>query len=155
MAKQSNTEKKIEELVMPIIEENNFELVDVEFVKEGQNWFLRLYVDKPGGIFIDDCEIVSRQVEALLDEKDPIEQAYILEVSSPGLDRPLKKEKDFEKYKGEIIDIKLYKPFNGKKAYEGELVGLIDGNIVIKDENDEEISFDRKDVGSVRLAVIF
>lgn len=155
MAKANNTEKRVEELVMPIIEKNNFELVDVEFVKEGQNWFLRLYVDKPGGILIDDCELVSREVEKLLDESDPIEQAYILEVSSPGLDRPLKKDKDFERYKGEIIDIKLYKPVNGKKAYEGELVGLIDGKIVIKDENDDEISFERKDVGSVRLAVIF
>lgn len=155
MAKANNTEKKIEEIIAPYMEENNFELVDVEFVKEGQNWFLRIYADKEGGIFIDDCELISRAIEKLLDENDPIEQAYILEVSSPGLDRPLKKERDFEKYKGEIVDIKLYKPFNGKKAYEGELVGLIDGNIVIKDENDEEISFNRKDVGSVRLTVIF
>lgn len=155
MAKANNTEKKIEEIIAPYMKENNFELVDVEFVKEGQNWFLRIYADKEGGIFIDDCELISRALEKLLDENDPIEQAYILEVSSPGLDRPLKKERDFEKYKGETVDIKLYKPFNGKKAYEGELVGLIDGNIVIKDENDEEISFNRKDVGSVRLAVIF
>ena len=99
MAKREEYEIKTEELVMPLIEKNNFELVDVEFVKEGQNWFLRLYVDKPGGILIDDCELVSREVEKLLDESDPIEQAYILEVSSPGLDRPLKKDKDFERYK--------------------------------------------------------
>ncbi len=155
MAKNTNTEKKIEEIIMPIIEANNCELVDVEFVKEGANWFLRLYVDKPGGIFIDDCEVISRAVEKLLDEKDPIEQAYILEVSSPGLDRPLKKDKDFERYKGEIVDIKLYKPFNGKKAFQGELVGLVDGKIFIIDENDDEIGFDRKEVGAVRLAVIF
>jgi len=155
VAKKTNTEKKIEELVMPIIEANNCELVDVEFVKEGANWFLRLYVDKTGGIFIDDCEVISRAVEALLDEKDPIEQAYILEVSSPGLDRPLKKDKDFERYKGEIVDVKLYKPFNGSKAFQGELVGLVDGKVVIVDENGEELGFDRKEVGAVRLAVIF
>ncbi len=155
MAKNTNTEKKIEELVMPIIEANSCELVDVEFVKEGANWFLRLYVDKPGGIFIDDCEVISRAVESLLDEKDPIEQAYILEVSSPGLDRPLKKDKDFERYKGEIVDVKLYKPFNGKKAFQGELVGLVEGKIAIIDEDGGELSFDRKEVGAVRLAVIF
>lgn len=155
MGKGSNTEKKIEELISPIIEENGFELVDIEFVKEGQNWFLRIYADKNGGISIDDCETISRAVEKKLDESDPIEQAYILEVSSPGLDRPLKKDSDFEKYKGEIVDIKLYKPFNGKKAFQGELLGLSDGKIVIKDENEDEISFDRKDVGAVRLAVIF
>ena len=154
MAKANNTEKRVEELVMPIIEKNNFELVDVEFVKEGQNWFLRLYVDKPGGILIDDCELVSREVEKLLDESDPIEQAYILEVSSPGLDRPLKKDKDFERYKGEIIDIKLYKPVNGKKAYEGELVGLIDGKIVIKDENDDFSDVSIKEVNVFEYGIV-
>jgi len=155
VAKNTNTEKRIEEIVMPVIEANGCELVDVEFVIEGSNWFLRLYVDKPGGIFIDDCEVISRAVETLLDEKDPIEQAYILEVSSPGLDRPLKKDKDFERYKGEIIDVKLYKPFNGSKAFQGELVGLVDGKVVIIDDNGEELSFERKEVGAVRLAVIF
>lgn len=155
MGKGSNTEKKIEELIAPILDQSGFELVDIEFVKEGQNWFLRIYADKSGGISIDDCETISRAVEKKLDENDPIEQAYILEVSSPGLDRPLKKDRDFEKYKGEVVDIKLYKPFNGKKAFQGELLGLIDGKIVIKDENDDEISFDRKDIGAVRLAVIF
>ena len=155
MGKGSNTEKRIEELIAPILDQSGFELVDIEFVKEGQNWFLRIYADKSGGISIDDCETISRAVEKKLDENDPIEQAYILEVSSPGLDRPLKKDSDFEKYKGEVVDIKLYKPFNGKKAFQGELLGLIDGKIVIKDENDDEISFDRKDVGAVRLAIIF
>lgn len=155
MGKGSNTEKRIEELIAPILDQSDFELVDIEFVKEGQNWFLRIYADKNGGISIDDCETISRAVEKKLDENDPIEQAYILEVSSPGLDRPLKKDSDFEKYKGEVVDIKLYKPFNGKKAFRGELLGLIDGKIVIKDENDDEISFDRKDAGAVRLAIIF
>ncbi|MGL4790862.1 MAG: ribosome maturation factor RimP, partial [Anaerotignaceae bacterium] len=112
-----NTEKKVEQMLMPIITENNFELVDVEFIKEGQNWYLRIYVDKDGGISIDDCELVSKAFEKIVDEKDPIEQAYILEVSSPGIDRPLKKEADFVKFKGELVDIKLYKAINKQKEF--------------------------------------
>ena len=94
MAK-SNTEKKVLPLLEPIVAERGLELVDLEFVKEGANWYLRVYIDKEGGVSIDDCEAVSRALEAKLDEKDPIEQAYVLEVSSPGIDRPLKKDADF------------------------------------------------------------
>ena len=155
MANTSNTASRVELLLADTAKELNFEIADVEFVKEGQNYYLRVYLDKEGGITINDCELFSKAAEKILDEKDPIEQAYILEVSSPGLDRPLKKDSDFEKYKGEIIDIKLYKPFNGSKEYQGELKGLIDKNIVIIDDNGEEISFERKSVASVRLAVIF
>ena len=140
---------------MPIIEEKNFELVDVEFVKEGPNWYLRIYIDKEGGITIDDCEAVSRALEVELDKNDPIEQAYILEVSSPGIDRPLKKESDFAKYAGEIVDIKLYKAFEGSKEYQGALKGLENNIVTITDDNGKEISFDRKDIAGVRLAVIF
>ena len=113
MAKANNTELKVLPLLEPIVEANGLELVDLEFVKEGVNWYLRVYIDKDGGVNIDDCELVSRALEAKLDEKDPIEQAYILEVSSPGIDRPLKKEADFVKYQGEIIDVKLYTAVNG------------------------------------------
>ncbi len=155
MAKASNSEKKVEALLTPILEEKNFELVDIEFVKEGPNWYLRIYIDKEGGITIDDCEYVSRALDVKLEENDPIEQAYILEVSSPGLDRPLKKESDFEKYAGEIVDIKLYKAFEGSKEYQGALKGLLDNVVTIIDENEKEISFDRKDIASIRLAVIF
>ncbi len=155
MAKTNNSEKKVEAILMPIIEEKNFELVDVEFVKEGPNWYLRIYIDKEGGITIDDCEAVSRALEVELDKNDPIEQAYILEVSSPGIDRPLKKESDFVKYAGEIVDIKLYKAFEGSKEYQGALKGLENNIVTITDDNGKEISFDRKDIAGVRLAVIF
>ena len=155
MAKTNNSEKKVEAILMPIIEEKNFELVDVEFVKEGPNWYLRIYIDKEGGITIDDCEAVSRALEVELDKNDPIEQAYILEVSSPGIDRPLKKESDFAKYAGEIVDIKLYKAFEGSKEYQGALKGLENNIVTITDDNGKEISFDRKHIAGVRLAVIF
>lgn len=155
MAKEKNSEKKVEELLIPIIEEKKLELADIEFVKEGPNWYLRIYIDKDGGVSIDDCEAVSKALEKKLDEADPIEQAYILEVSSPGIDRPLKKEKDFIKYAGEIVDIKLYKPFDGKKEYQGELKGLQDKIVTIIEEDGKEISFTQKEIASIRLAVIF
>ncbi len=155
MAKGSNTESKVLPLLEPIVEANNLELVDLEFVKEGVNWYLRVYIDKEGGVNIDDCEQVSRALEAKLDEADPIEQAYILEVSSPGIDRPLKKEADFVKYQGEIIDVKLYKPQNGSKQYQGKLLGLENGVLSIEEENGNVVTFEHKDTASVRLAVIF
>lgn len=155
MAKISNTEKKIMPILEPIIAERNLELIDLEFVKEGANWYLRIYIDKEGGVDIDDCEGVSRAFEAKLDAEDPIEQAYILEVSSPGIDRPLKKAADFEKYRGEIIDIKLYKALEGQKQFQGKLLGLEKEVISIEDDNNKVIAFDQKDVASVRLAVIF
>lgn len=155
MAKGSNTEQKVLPLLEPIIEENGLELVDLEFVKEGVNWYLRVYIDKEGGVTIDDCEGVSRTLEAKLDAEDPIEQAYILEVSSPGIDRPLKKEADFVKYQGEIIDVKLYKPQDGSKQFQGKLLGLEDGVLSIEEETGNIVTFAYKDTASVRLAVIF
>ncbi|MDF2523912.1 MAG: hypothetical protein K0R31_1553, partial [Clostridiales bacterium] len=100
MAKRK-IEETIAELALPIAEKNSFELVDVEFIKEGTNWYLRIYIDKPNGITLEDCQTVSEEISKKIDEIDPINQSYFLEVSSPGLDRPLKKEKDYEKYKGE------------------------------------------------------
>lgn len=146
--------KKVTEYAMPFIEENNFELVEVEFVKEGTNYYLRLYVDKEGGFSIQDCEKVSRYVEQKLENDDIIEKAYILEVSSPGIDRILKKDYEYTKYKGKIVDIKLYKPIEKTKEFQGELIGLINDEIVIND-NGKELSFNRKDVAVCRLAVIF
>lgn len=148
-------EKKVTAFLAPIVEERQYELVDVEYVKEGPNWYVRAYIDKEGGVTIDDCEFVSRALEQKLDENDPISQAYILEVSSPGVDRPLKKESDFERYKGEIVDIKLYKSINKKKEFQGELQGLKDQQVSILDENGETLSFAREDIAMVRLAVIF
>ncbi len=155
MAKEKNTETKVLAIVEPILAEKALELADLEFVKEGPNWYLRIYIDKEGGVTIEDCESVSRILEKKLDEKDPIEQAYILEVSSPGIDRPLKKPEHFQKYMGEIIDIKLYKPLEGKKEYQGELKQFENGVITIIDENDKEIQFVQKETASVRLAVLF
>ena len=155
MAKQSNTEKKVLTIVEPILTDKALELADLEFVKEGPNWYLRVYIDKDGGVTIEDFEIVSRILEKKLDEADPIEQAYILEVSSPGIDRPLKKTEHFEKYIGEIIDIKLYKPIEGKKEYQGELKQFNDGVITIIQQDGKEIQFIQKETASVRLAVIF
>lgn len=146
--------KKVEDYVMPIINENNYELVEVEFVKEGSNYYLRLYVDKEGGFSINDCEKVSRYLEQKLESDDFIEKAYILEVSSPGIDRVLKKDSEYEKYKGRIVDIKLYKAIDKVKEFQGELVGLIDNYIVII-EDEKEVKFDKKDVATCRLAVIF
>lgn len=151
--------KKVEEIVAelaePVLRNNRFELVDIEFVKEGAGWYLRIYIDKPGGITIDDCQIVSEQMSTLLDEADPIPQSYYLEVSSPGIERPLKKDSDFEKYKGERVEVKLYEPVQGRKVFEGELEGLENGSIVIKAEKDEILRFERNKVAHIKRTVKF
>lgn len=146
--------KLAEELSMPIINEQNFEFVDAEFVKEGPNWYLRLYIDKEGGITIDDCELVSRALDAKLPE-DITEQPFILEVSSPGIDRVLKRDAEYIKYKGRLVDIKLFKAVDGSKEYQGELIGLIDNNVVILDDNGNELSFPKNEVSTTRLSVVF
>lgn len=155
MAKGNNTESKVLPYLEPIVAEHGLELVELEFVKEGVNWYLRIYIDKEGGVTIDDCEAVSRALEEKLDAADPIEQAYILEVSSPGIDRPLKKEADFIKYQGEIVDVKLYKAQDGSKQFQGKLLGLADGVLSIEEEDGNVVRFAYKDTAGVRLAVIF
>lgn len=155
MAKNKEYESKTEELVLPIIEENKFELVDVEYVKEGGNWYLRIYIDKPGGINIDDCELVSRALSDKLDEKDFIEDAYVLEVSSPGLGRPLKKDKDFNRNMGEMIEIKLFRQINKQKEYEGILKAFDKESVTIETDDGEELVFERTDIALVRLALDF
>ena len=166
MAKKKITEI-VEEITADFLVQNGLELYNSEFVKEGKDWFLRVYIDrlpKEGAdgnveeeyVSTDDCESVSRFLSAELDRLDPIEQNYYLEVSSPGLDRVLLKEKDFIRFCGHMVDISLYKAVNGKKAYQGTLKGLTDDNkIVITDEKGEEIEFPREQVAKTRLAVIF
>ena len=149
-----NIQQVITELATPIVEGMNYELVDVEFIKEGANWYLRVYIDKPGGISIDDCQAVSEKMSDALDKKDPIDQFYYLEVSSPGLERPLKTERDFIKYKGELVEVKLFKPIDGKKIFEGELIGLVDEMIVIK-QGDNNIEFEKEKVAIVKRAIKF
>lgn len=155
MAKREFYEQKTEELIMPVIEQNHFELVDVEFVKEGSNWYLRLYVDKEGGITIDDCEVVSRAMSDILDREDYIEESYILEVSSPGLGRPLKKDKDFVRSIGSEVEIRLYKPIEKKKEFTGFLKSFDKDNVVIELEDGNEKSFLRSDIALIRLAFDF
>jgi ribosome maturation factor RimP len=154
MAKKK-VEDIVSELALPIISEHGFELVDVEFVKEGSNWYLRIYIDKPSGITIDDCQVVSEELSDKLDSVDPIKQSYFLEVSSPGLDRPLKKESDFVKYKGELVEVRLFKPINGKKVFEGELEGLKDNKIVIKQGETGALEFERENVSLVKKVIKF
>lgn len=151
---KKSIESIVEEIVLEITNPRNFEVVDVEYVKEAGEYYLRVYIDKEGGISLNDCEEVSRALSEILDVKDPIKENYFLEVSSPGLDRPLKKDKDFVRYSGRDVEIKLYKPLNGSKQFEGELVGLEDNNIkVIIDDN--EVLFNKKEVALVRLAIKF
>ena len=157
MAKVKITEF-VEETLKDLLEENQLEFYNSEFVKEGKDWFLRVYIDKKEkGAYVgtEECELVSRYLSKILDEEDLIEQNYYLEVSSPGMDRQLIKPEHFEKFKGEVVDIKLYKGFEGSKNYQGELVGLVDGVVTIKDENDRELSFSQDEIAKVNLAVIF
>ncbi len=154
--KKNEIEQHCTDLVVPIIEENNFELVDVEYVKEGSDYYLRVYADKEGGINIDDCVLISRALEAKLDEADKIKDAYILEVSSPGLTRPLKKDKDFKRSLGKLVELKLYKQYNGTKEFVGVLENFDENTITIMndDDNHEEITFNRSDISMIRLAFV-
>ena len=151
--KREAVEEFVTRLVEPIIEGTPMELVDVEYVRE-RDWYLRVFIDKEGGVNIDDCERVSRAVDPLLDETDPIEQAYMLSVSSLGLDRPLKKDADFARNIGKRIEIKLFAPKNGKKEFTGELVSFDESNIVVKLENGE-LTLERKALALVRPELVF
>lgn len=147
-------EKIAERLVEPIIDSLQCELVDIEYKKEGSQWYLRIYIDKTGGVTIDDCQAVSEQVSKLLDEKDPIPHSYILEVSSPGLDRVLKKDSDFKRFKGSLIDVSLYKSIEGRKKYRGVLIDFTDEFLTVE-AKEKTIDFKRSDIAMVRLAVEF
>lgn len=153
MAKRELYESQTEALVLPLIEKNHFELVDVEYVKEGSNWYLRVYIDKPGGINVDDCELISRALSDLLDEKDYIEESYTLEVSSPGLGRPLKKEKDYIRAMGKEIEIRLYRAKDGCKEYTGILEAYDNDTVTIMTE--ESITFQKNEIALIRLALDF
>jgi len=148
-------ESKTEALIQPLIDENNFELVDVEWVKEGANWYLRVYIDKEGGIGVNDCVLISRAFEEILDSEDYISENYIFEVSSPGLDRPLKKEKDFARSIGKDVEIKLYKPLDKKKEYSGVLTAYDENTITIEQEDESTVVFNRSDVALIRLAFFY
>ena len=153
MAKK-DYESMTEALIMPIIEANHFELVDVEWVKEGSNWFLRAYIDKEGGITVDDCEVVSRAFSEKLDEEDFIDTAYIMEVSSPGLGRPLKKEKDYLRNMGKELEIRTYRAIDREKEFYGILKAYDADSVTIENE-DGERTFLKADIALIRQAFDF
>ena len=154
MSRRETYEKKAEELLAPIVDSKGFELVDVEYVKEGGTWHLRGYIDKPGGITVNDCEAVSREFSEKLDEKDFIEDSYIMEISSPGLDRPLKKEKDYQRSLGRLIEVRTYRPIDKRKEFCGVLTAY-DADTVTIEEDGIGITFQKKDTALVRLAIDF
>lgn len=152
MGRKESYEAKTEQLIQPLIDENGFELVDVEFVKEGSDWYLRVYIDKEGGITVDDCALISRAFNEILDEEDYIAEQYIFEVSSPGLMRPLKKEKDYIRSVGRLIDIKLYSPFEKRKEFTGTLIAFDDKTVTVKLDDDSEIVLEKSNLAMIRLA---
>ena len=154
MSKASDYEAKTESLIVPILERMNFELVDVEYVKEGSIYYLRAYIDKEGGITVNDCEAVAREMNGLLDEKDFIPDSYTFEVSSPGLGRPLKKEKDYVRNMGKEVEIRTYRAINRNKEFYG-LLTAYDKDSVTIDSDGEELKFERADIALIRQAVHF
>lgn len=155
MAKREEYEQRTEKLLEPILKSNHFELYDVEYVKEGSNWFLRAFIDKEDGITVDDCELISRQLSDLLDKNDFIPDSYILEVSSPGLGRQLKRDKHFEKSIGEEVEIKLFKPIDKKKEYVGILKAFNQESLTIEAENGESMEIPRSNIANARLTFDF
>ena len=154
MSKKEIYEQKAEALISPIVEKYGFELVDVEYVKEGSSFYLRAYIDKPGGITLDDCETVCRESSDKLDEADFIEEAYIMEVSSPGLGRPLKKEKDFKRSIGKEVEIRTYRPIDREKEFYG-ILKAYDENSVTIDCEEKERTFQKAEIALIRLAFDF
>lgn len=155
VSRKEDYEQMTENLMEPIVSELGFELVDVEYVKEGGSWYLRAYIDKPGGITVDDCEAVSRRFSDILDEKDYIEDTYIFEVSSPGLGRPLKKEKDFARSIGEEVEIRTYRAIDRQKEFVGLLTAYDDQTVTITYEDETQQTFERSDIALIRLALDF
>ena len=155
MSRKEQYEQQTESLLEPIVTGFGFELIDVEYVKEAGNWYLRAYIDKPGGITVDDCEAVSRKSSDILDEKDYIEDAYIFEVSSPGLGRPLKKEKDFQRSLGEEVEIRTYRAIDKQKEFTGVLKEYDQDSVTIAYEDDTTQTFLKSDIALIRLALDF
>ena len=142
-------------MITQINEKYHFELVDVEYVKEGGTWYLRAYIDKPGGIRVDDCETVSREFSDRLDEEDFIEDSYAMEVSSPGLGRPLKKDRDYARCLGKKVELKTYKPVEKEKEFTGTLKAYDEDKVTIILEDNREMTLNRKDLALIREAVDF
>lgn len=154
MSKSSSYEAKTEKLILPILERLQFELVDVEYVKEGSIYYLRAYIDKEGGITVNDCEVVAREMNDLLDKEDFIPESYTFEVSSPGLGRPLKKEKDYVRNMGKEVEIRTYRAINRNKEFYG-LLTAYDHDSVTIDADGKEMRFEKSDIALIRQAVHF
>ena len=154
-SRREEIESRTEALLIPILDEAGFELVDLEYVREAGTWYLRAYIDKEGGITVDDCELVSRALEKHLDEEDYIPDAYILEVSSPGLGRPLRKEKDYVRSVGKRLEIRTFRPVEHEKEFYGVLKRYDADTVTIETDEGREMSFDRKDLALIRLAFDF
>lgn len=155
VSKKEQYEQQTENLLEPIVTGFGFELEDVEYVKEAGTWYLRAYIDKPGGITVDDCEAVSRKFSDILDEKDYIEDTYIFEVSSPGLGRPLKKDKDFQRNLGEEVEVRTYRAIEKQKEFTGVLQAFDKDSVTIIYEDDTTQTFLRSEIALIRLALDF
>lgn len=150
----SKIEESVFTAILPTVNELGYEIYDIEYLKEGTSWYLRVFIDKPEGISILDCETVSRAIDPILDELNPIKTPYSLEVSSPGVERTLRKREHFEKYKESEIEISLFKPIDGEKKIKGILKDFSEEFIILKNE-DREINIDRKDVSTVKTVYNF
>ena len=155
MSKRETYETRTEELITPILDRMNFELVDVEYVKEGGTWYLRAYIDKEGGITVNDCEAVAREMNEILDREDFVEDSYVFEVSSPGLGRPLKKEKDYIRSMGKEVEIRTYRAITREKEFYGILSAYDENTVTIKTEDGTELTFEKSDIALIRLAFDF
>ena len=155
MGKRESYEAKTTELIQPVVEANGVELFDVDYVKEGSDWYLRVYIDKEGGIAVDDCEVVSREADPILDADDCIEESYILEVSSPGLGRPLKKDKDFARSIGEEVEVRLFRAVEGCKEYTGLLNAYDKTTVTLMLEDEKTLVLERSNIALIRLALDF
>lgn len=155
MSKKESYEARAEALLAPIVESFGFELVDVEYVKEGTSWYLRGYIDKEGGITVEDCVEVSRIFNEKLDEEDFIEDSYIMEISSPGLGRPLKKEKDYARSMGKELEIRTYRAIERQKEFYGILSAYDTNSVTIDIEDGSKMTFDKSDIALIRLAFDF
>ena len=155
MSKREDYEARTEQLITPIIERMNFELVDVEYVKEGGTWYLRAYIDKEGGITVNDCEAVAREMNEILDQEDFVEDSYVFELSSPGLGRPLKKEKDYIRSMGRELEIRTYRAINREKEFYGILKAYDEKTVTIEMEDGQTMTFEKADIALIRLAFDF
>ena len=150
----SKITERVFELARPVVEDEGCSLWDVEYLREAGTWYLRIYIDKEGGVSIDDCERISRRLDPILDEADPIPESYVFEVGSAGADRELKRPSDFAQFMSAEIEVKLYKPLDGSKSFVGKLIGYEEGTVVM-DWRGKELRFAPSQIAQVRLYVSF